>query len=68
MGDFGLADGILIGIEDQPFMSSGFTLVSGMIKAFGICPHFGNFLDKRLIRSPHLSGSGLERRAIKIGK
>ena len=46
-------------------MHSGFNLVSGIIRAFGDCPHLGAFLDGRLKTSPHLSTKSLERRAIK---
>ena len=55
---------MLVGIGDYPFMSYGYTLVSGITKAFGMCPHLGEFLDKRIINSSHLTGGSLERRAL----
>jgi len=47
-----LANVLLNGIEDYPFLSHGFVLVSGVIKAFEMqCPDIGKFLDKRFVQS-----------------
>jgi hypothetical protein len=49
-------------------MHSGFNLVSGIIRAFGSSPYLGEFLDARLIKSPHLNQKSLTRKAIKAEK
>ena len=49
-----IANSLLNGIKDYPFLSCGFVLVSGVIKAFLICPEIGKFLDKRFVVSKHL--------------
>jgi len=47
---------MLKGIQDYPFMHSGFALVSGINKEFKKeVPGVGEFLDRRLVASDHLS-------------
>ena len=59
----------LEGIQDYPFMHSGFALVSGINKAFKHdVPHLGEFLDRRLVASSHLITKGLIRNGIKAEK
>jgi hypothetical protein len=47
-------------------MHSGFELVPALIKCFGIdIPIVGDFLDSRLIMSPHLDCASLNRKALR---
>ena len=57
-----LASSILEGIQDYPFMHSGFVLVSAINKAFneGV-EQLGEFLDRRMVPSGHLLAKGLMR-------
>lgn len=60
-----VANQILLGIEKYPFMHSGFTLVSGILKAFeNDCPACGQFLDSRLVVSEHLDCTSLSRKCL----
>ena len=57
-----LASYLLVGIQDYPFMHSGFVLVSAINKAFneGV-EQLGEFLDRRMVPSGHLLAKGLMR-------
>ena len=53
--DVNLANTLLVGLENYPFLSHGFVIVSGILKAFHTkCPHVGEFLDSRLVKTDHL--------------
>jgi hypothetical protein len=53
--DKNLANTLLSGMQDYPFLSCGFVLVSGVIKAFEYqCPAMGEFLEKRFVYAMHL--------------
>jgi hypothetical protein len=58
------ANQILKGIENYPFMHSGFTIVSGILKAFKYCPNVGHFLDKRLVVSEHFDCTSMSRKCL----
>jgi len=64
--DINLGNCMLSNIKDYPYLHSGPLLVTGVIRAFkyGV-PVLGDFLDSRLVRSPHLHCSSLSRKAIK---
>ena len=64
--DVNAADCLLLNIKNYPFLHSGPQLVSGVIKAFNSgCPNLGDFLDARLVVSPHLDARLLKRAAIR---
>lgn len=65
-GDQNLANQLMLGIKDYPFMHSGLALVTGVIKAFRLeIPCLGEFLQSRLIMSPHQDAGSLKRKALK---
>jgi hypothetical protein len=57
-----LANQILEGIENYPFMHSGFALVTGINKSLvHRVPHLAQYLDSRRVKSGHLDTKSLSR-------
>lgn len=63
--DINLGNLLLTNIARYPYLHSGPVLCSGVIQAFKYSvPALGDFLNHRLVKSPHLNCGSLRRKAI----